>query len=339
MQKITMVKKLLADGTPCRKCARAEELLRARGAWARIDEVLIFHESQPEGEGARLAQRHEMTSAPFFVVREDADERVYSSTLELLARLREPRTPVPQPDGDLSSPAALAALTEALAAREPDEILRWGLERFGSAIALAFSGAEDVVLIDMARRMKLPLRVFCLDTGRLHPKTYRFIDQVRAHYEVDVAVLSPNATLLEGFVQRKGLFSFYADGHAECCRVRKLEPLERALAPLHAWVTGQRRDQSPTRASVPVLEIDAPASGSRAARLKLNPLTSWSSARVWQYVRDNGVPYNGLHDEGYVSIGCEPCTRALRPGEHERAARWWWEADTQRECGLHVRRS
>jgi phosphoadenosine phosphosulfate reductase len=333
-----MVKKVLADDAPCRKCARAEEMLRERGAWEQIDEVLTFRDSEPNGDGARLAQRLGVASAPFFVVRDGENEQVYESTLGFLAAIRE-RSAAHALDAALSSPAAVASAAEALSAREPDEILRWGMDRFGDGAAIAFSGAEDVVLIDMAHRMQLPTRVFCLDTGRLHPKTYLFIDRVRSHYGVEIAMLSPNATTLEGFVKRKGLFSFYTDGHAECCGVRKLEALERALAPLRAWVTGQRRDQSPTRSEVAVLELEPPRSVAAEPRLKLNPLAAWTSARVWEYIRDRGVPYNPLHDEGYVSIGCEPCTRPLRPGEHERAARWWWEADTQRECGLHVRRA
>lgn len=338
MRTIQMVKKVLADGEPCRKCARAEEMLRARGVWERIDEVLVFREAEPHSEGARLARVHGVSVAPFFVVREGATERVYLSTLELIAAVAGPKpAPALPAVGDLASESAVASASEALSVRSPQDILRWGVERFGARLAVAFSGAEDVVLIDMAQRAQLPVRVFCLDTGRLHPQTYLFIDRVRAHYGLELSVFSPSASALEAFVKRKGLFSFYADGHAECCGVRKLEPLERALQPFDLWVTGQRRDQSPTRADVQVLEADRVTSGEAVARLKLNPLALWSSARVWQYIRDNGVPYNGLHDQGYVSIGCEPCTRPHRPGEHERAARWWWEESTRRECGLHGR--
>jgi phosphoadenosine phosphosulfate reductase len=331
-----MVKKVLANGEACRKCVRAEEMLRSRGVWEQIDEVIVLRDEEPESEGARLARAHGVTLAPFFVVREGSDERVYQSTLELAAALTGARSSPPIA-ADLSSEEAVAGAAEALSARTPEEILRWGVERFGPRLAVAFSGAEDVILIDMAHRAGLPIHVFCLDTGRLHPQTYHYIDRVRTHYGVDLSVLSPTPSLLETFVRKKGLFSFYAEGHAECCSVRKLEPLQRALQPFALWVTGQRRDQSPTRADVHVLEADRSALGAAVGRLKLNPLALWSSARVWQYIRERGVPYNGLHDQGYVSIGCEPCTRPLRPGEHERAARWWWEEGTQRECGLHVR--
>ena len=339
MQKITMVKKVLENAEPCRKCARAEEMLRARGAWERIDEVLVFRESEPDSEGARLARKHGVEFAPFFVVRDAAGERVFQSTLKLLEALSPGAPAKPLPDGVPASPEQVASAAESLARRPPEEIMRWGLERFGERIALAFSGAEDVALIDMAHRLGLPFRAFCLDTGRLHAETYRFLERVRTHYGIELALLSPAAPALESFVKQNGLFSFYSDGHGPCCAVRKLEPLRRALEPLGAWVTGQRRDQSPTRSDVQVLEIDRAFPGAHAPRLKLNPLAHWSSARVWQYIREHGVPYNALHDQGFVSIGCEPCTRPLRPGEHERAARWWWEAETQRECGLHVRSS
>jgi phosphoadenosine phosphosulfate reductase len=339
MQKITMVKKVLVNGEPCRKCARAEEMLRARGIWERIDEVLLVSESDPSSPGAALANRHGIASAPFFVMRDGDDERVFDSTLELIKAVAgAPKASAPA--GELQcSPEAVAALAEALSVRSPGEILRWAVERFGEHIAVAFSGSEDVALIDMAWRSGLPMRAFCLDTGRLHPETYRFIDRVRGHYRLELDMLSPQASTLQAFVRRSGLFSFYSDGHAQCCSVRKLEPLQRALAPLRAWVTGQRRDQSPTRSDVQVLELDrlGATAATGGVRYKLNPLALWSSAQVWRYIRDNGVPYNALHDMGYVSIGCEPCTRPLRPGEHERAARWWWELETQRECGLHTR--
>jgi phosphoadenosine phosphosulfate reductase len=180
--------------------------------------------------------------------------------------------------------------------------------------------------------------VFSLDTGRLHPETYRFIDRVRVHYEIEIALMAPDTVAVQDLVQKKGLFSFYQDGHHECCGIRKVEPLGRALLQYSAWVTGQRRDQSPaTRTQVGVIERDASHSGRNGMLVKLNPLTHWSLAQVWSYIRDNQVPYNELHDKGFVSIGCEPCTRAIRPGEHERAGRWWWEEATQRECGLHVK--
>ncbi|MDP9001868.1 MAG: phosphoadenylyl-sulfate reductase [Myxococcota bacterium] len=225
-----------------------------------------------------------------------------------------------------------------LAGRHPSEILRYGIERWGAALGIAFSGAEDVVLVHMASAIGMPFSVFCLDTGRLHPETYRFIDAVRTRYAIEIALMSPDAPVLQAFVKQKGLFSFYEDGHEECCGIRKVEPLRRVLSTFHAWATGQRRDQSPaTRAEIAVVESDRSFSGVSGPLAKLNPLAAWTSAQVWQYIRENDVPFNSLHERGFISIGCEPCTRPPLPGEHERAGRWWWEDATKRECGLHVK--
>ena len=181
------------------------------------------------------------------------------------------------------------------------------------------------------------MQVFSLDTGRLHPETYRFLEQVRGHYRLALEMLSPDAAAVETLVREKGLFSFYKDGHKECCGIRKVAPLRRKLNTLDAWITGQRKDQSPgTRASIPVVEEDLAFSTSDHRLIKFNPLANWSSEQVWQYIKENDVPYNELHSKGYISIGCEPCTRAVLPGEHERAGRWWWEEETLKECGLHA---
>lgn len=333
--RVTMVKKVLANGDPCAKCKQAEDTLKARGLWQRIDEVVWAVESDPECAGMQLAKKHGVTLAPFFILEDEQGERVLTSTLKVVREL--------SPGVSAAAPAPVSSASEAgtfnrvqvaaeLEDREPSEILRWGLERFGKQLALAFSGAEDVVLIDMAVKLGLPFCVFSLDTGRLHPQTYRYLERVREHYALELRLVTPDPKLLEPFVEKKGLFSFYRDGHGECCAIRKVEPLQRALQGVPAWVTGQRRDQSPTRSDLPVLQSD-PAS---PERVKLNPLANWSLARVWQYIRDNDVPANELHESGFVSIGCEPCTRAPRPGEHERAGRWWWEEETQRECGLHL---
>ncbi len=218
----------------------------------------------------------------------------------------------------------------------PVAVLKDALHNF-EKVALSFSGAEDVVLIDMASRLVEQLSVFSLDTGRLHPETLRFIDRVRQHYgasiDLTLDILSPEPAALEQLVREKGLFSFYEDGHEECCGIRKVAPLRRHLAGFDAWITGQRRDQSPTRIKLPQRQLDADFPGGRL--VKFNPLAAWKSADVWDYIRDNKVPYNELHDRGFISIGCAPCTRAIRPNEHERAGRWWWEEATQRECGLH----
>ena len=222
-------------------------------------------------------------------------------------------------------------------AKSPPAIIRLALEHFDNA-AISFSGAEDVVLIDMACRIKPDVRVFSLDTGRLHPETYRFIEQVRNHYAIDIDILSPDADSVRELVRRKGLYSFYKDGHQECCAIRKVMPLRRKIDTLPAWITGQRKDQSPgTRAAVPVIERDRAFSNAERELIKFNPLSNWSSAEVWEYIRANDVPYNSLHEKGYASIGCEPCTRPTLPGQHEREGRWWWEQASRKECGLHRR--
>ncbi len=333
-----MVKKRLATGEPCPKCVQAEELLKSRDLWYRIDEVVWADEGDPASAGMRLATEFGVAAAPFFLVREapGGPSVVYESVLKLIKE-RFTASPLATPQhaagGDLDiEQDALRLETE-----DPSRILRWGLERYGAALGIAFSGAEDVVLIDMAKETGLAFSVFCLDTGRLHPETYRFVDKVRNRYGIEIALVSPEAPALEAFVRKKGLFSFYEDGHQECCGVRKVEPLRRTLATLQAWATGQRRDQSPaTRSSIAVVERDRTFSGSGGALIKLNPLAAWTSAQTWQYIRDHDVPFNSLHERGFVSIGCEPCTRATLPGEHERAGRWWWEESTKRECGLHI---
>jgi phosphoadenosine phosphosulfate reductase len=235
---------------------------------------------------------------------------------------------------DLSTLQATAAT---LAAHSPQQIIDLALKEYSPDLAISFSGAEDVVLIHMAMKTGVPFRVFSLDTGRLHPETYQFIERVRTHYGITIDVMTPQAQTLELFVREKGLFSFYQDGHKECCGIRKVEPLIRALTPLRAWMTGQRRDQSPgTRAEVPVVQLDRTFGTPDRPLVKFNPLGFWTSKQVWTYIRDNEVPYNALHDRGFISIGCEPCTRPTNPGQHERAGRWWWEEETKRECGLHA---
>jgi phosphoadenosine phosphosulfate reductase len=220
--------------------------------------------------------------------------------------------------------------------KNPRIILKKALELFDN-IAISFSGAEDVVLIDMAVKIRKDIQVFSLDTGRLHPETYRFIETVRKHYGIAIDVLSPDRELLDNLVKTKGLFSFYEDGHHECCGIRKVEPLKRRLAQLDAWITGQRKDQSlDTRQNIPEVQIDTAFSTPEHQLVKFNPLLNWTSAQVWDYIEAYQVPFNELHQKGYISIGCEPCTRPVLPNQHERTGRWWWEDAAKKECGLHA---
>jgi phosphoadenosine phosphosulfate reductase len=223
----------------------------------------------------------------------------------------------------LVEPSAASVIADAFARFETDQI------------AISFSGAEDVVLIDIATKLRPDVQVFSLDTGRLHPETYRFIERVRDHYDIRIDLLMPEAHDVQDLVNRKGLFSFYRDGHQECCSIRKIKPLRRHLAGLDAWITGQRRDQSITRSEVPTEQDDVAFSTIDHRIVKFNPLAAWSSSDVWDYIRANDVPYNPLHDAGFRSIGCEPCTRAVGPHEPERNGRWWWEDAGGKECGLH----
>ncbi|MBX9756076.1 MAG: phosphoadenylyl-sulfate reductase [Pseudomonadaceae bacterium] len=237
----------------------------------------------------------------------------------------------------MSHPFDVAELAATYASKSPQEILKLAFEHFGDELWISFSGAEDVVLVDMAWKLNKNVKVFSLDTGRLHPDTYRFIEQVREHYGISIELLSPEAAAVEALVKEKGLFSFYKDGHGECCGVRKIAPLRRKLSTVRAWATGQRRDQSPgTRSQVAALEIDAAFSSADKPLYKFNPLANMTSEEVWGYIRMLELPYNSLHERGFISIGCEPCTRPVLPNQHEREGRWWWEEATQKECGLHA---
>ncbi len=341
--RVTMVKKRLANGDACAKCVQAEQMLRGRGLWDRIDHVVWALEDDPSSVGMRLAATHDIDRAPFWLVEEeDGSTTIIASALKAAKRLAA--MDAAPPPADPRDPAEDLADVVDRAARElsgadPQVILDWGLERFGDACGIAFSGAEDVALVDMATRSGKPFTVFCLDTGRLHAETHQFLDRVRRHYGLALELMSPSPERLEPFVRTKGLYSFYEDDHAECCGIRKLGPLRRALATRDAWVTGQRKDQSPaTRSDIPVLQIDGAFRGRGGGPLvKLNPLAQWTSAQVWAYLREHDVPFNPLHLRGYKSIGCEPCTRAVHPGQHEREGRWWWEDATRKECGLHAK--
>lgn len=236
---------------------------------------------------------------------------------------------------NMNDSISLVDLDKTLQESTPEQILEHALEQHDN-LAVSFSGAEDVILVHMAAKIRPGVNIFCLDTGRLHAETYQFIEKVRQTYDVQLDILFPDADNVQKLVSQKGLFSFYEDNHQECCGIRKVGPLRDKLLSLDAWVTGQRKDQSPgTRASIPVVQNDKVFARPGENLTKYNPLVNWSSEQVWNYIRAEGIPYNGLHDQGYVSIGCEPCTKAIGPGQHEREGRWWWEEATKKECGLH----
>jgi phosphoadenosine phosphosulfate reductase len=213
-------------------------------------------------------------------------------------------------------------------------VLRWGLGRFGRQLAIASSfSIEDNVVIDLAHKVDPNVRVFALDTGRLPEETYQTADRVRDKYNIEIEWLFPDHVAVEALLRKKGLYSFMEslDNRHECCGIRKVEPLGRILSGLDAWVTGLRRDQSVTRADTGPVEFDQGHGGIA----KLNPIISWSDAELWAYADAQRVPIHPLHKKGFPSIGCGPCTRAIKPGEHPRAGRWWWENPESKECGLH----
>ena len=362
-----MVKKILQDGSPCNKCAQAESILRKRGYWDQIDRVIYTEDNEENSEGVKLARKHGVKTAPFFIIENNESPRVYTRLFEFINKeLARPSNASPESPPRSNQPSVqnnqdvhpefdtnlgfekpairsiqatdIESVNREYSTLSPPEILAHAQTNFGKKLALAFSGAEDVVLIDMACRNGLPFTVFCLDTGRLHPETYNFIEEVRNYYNLTLEVFIPSPVLLQPFLREKGINSFYQNGHAECCEIRKIEPLSRALKNYESWVTGLRRDQSPaTRSYLKYIEVKRQKTNLNGEPpIKINPLLDWSSKQVWDYIRTNKVPYNPLHDIGFRSIGCQPCTRPLRPGEHERAARWWWENETKRECGIHI---
>jgi len=204
---------------------------------------------------------------------------------------------------------------------------------FSPAVFASSLAAEDMVLTDLILKANLPIGIFSLETGRLNQETLDVIGKVKAHYGYDIALFYPDPAAVQQYVTQHGLNAFYdsVDMRRACCGIRKVEPLGRALAGKQAWVTGQRRAQSSTRAELAVQELDT-AHG----MTKFNPLADWTEQDVWDYIRLNNVPYNALHDQGFPSIGCAPCTRAVQPGEDIRAGRWWWENPESKECGLHL---
>ena len=218
--------------------------------------------------------------------------------------------------------------------KSPQDILEWAIKQFGTRVALASSfGLEDMVLIDMASKLSGSLTVFTLDTGRLHEETYLTMDRTRSHYGIAIQSYFPDTEEVQRLEREKGFYSFREslENRKECCGIRKVEPLSRALSPLAAWITGIRRDQNVTRTDVSKVAEDK----DHPPLIKINPLADWTLAQVRAYIEKNQVPVNPLHEHNYPSIGCAPCTRPIEEGEDIRAGRWWWENPEHKECGLH----
>lgn len=229
----------------------------------------------------------------------------------------------------------LESLSDLLVGRNEVESLRLLAELFPGQVVFSTSlGYEDQVVTDLIAKNNIPIRIFTLDTGRLFNETYSVWQKTNNHYGIKLETYFPNQKAVEKLVTDKGPFSFYdsVENRKECCFIRKVEPLNRALAGNKIWITGIRAEQSNNRQSMPQLEWDASHN-----LFKFHPLMNWTFEQVKEYVKVNHVPYNPLHDRGFVSIGCGPCTRAIQEGEDFRAGRWWWEDNSKKECGLHAK--
>jgi phosphoadenosine phosphosulfate reductase len=250
------------------------------------------------------------------------------------------QTPALAPSGNQShwTETQVQALNQELEFLSVEERLSWASSHFGDRLHFACSlGLEDAALLDLISRVAPSTRVFVLDTGRLNPETYDTLARLQARYAIDIELYFPEASAVEAWVQQNGINGFYEslEQRKTCCHVRKVEPLGRALKDASAWITGLRREQAVTRVALNVIEVDQPHGGI----LKINPLSHWTLDQVWDHIHRFDVPYNPLHDKGFPSIGCAPCTRAIEPGEDIRAGRWWWESSEHKECGLHKRKT
>lgn len=233
------------------------------------------------------------------------------------------------------APAEIGSLNDRFESASPQEILGWADDRFGTNLALMSSfGLEDVALFDMFWRINPNARIMTLDTLRLPTETYTVMDRVRARYETKIEAFTPDLDAVSEMVRERGYNLFYmsVENRKLCCQIRKVNPLNQALSSVGAWITGLRRDQGMARGNTDIIQWDG-----AHENYKINPLANWTFEQVREYVVANNVPYNELHDKGYPSIGCAPCTRSIQPGEDLRAGRWWWEADPDaKECGLHL---
>jgi phosphoadenosine phosphosulfate reductase len=224
---------------------------------------------------------------------------------------------------------------KAYSAAEPDKLMAFFARQFPGRTVLSSSlGSEDQVLTDMIIRLGLPVSIFTLDTGRLFPETYQLLEKNYNHYGVDIAVYFPDALQVEEMVRSKGINLFYQsiENRKHCCQIRKIEPLKRALAGNEVWVTGIRKEQTLNRFYNEMVEWD-----DSNQLIKISPLLNWNEKKVWEYIHKHNVPYNSLHDRGFPSIGCQPCTRAVQDGDDPRSGRWWWEDQGNQECGLHLK--
>lgn len=228
-------------------------------------------------------------------------------------------------------------LNEQFKSATANEVLDYFIKNYKGRIAFASSmGAEDQVLTEMIVKIDPLTRIFTLDTGRVFPETYELIEKTNARYKITIEIFFPEREQVEKMVAEKGINLFYEsiENRKQCCHVRKIVPLKRALQGLDVWISGLRRSQSVTRTEIQMVEWDE---GNHL--IKINPLLNWEEEEIWAYIKEKNIPYNALHDQGFASIGCQPCTRAINPGEDVRAGRWWWENPDHKECGLHVKQN
>ena len=224
-------------------------------------------------------------------------------------------------------------ISKLLEGASAQEIVNYFMEYYKNDTVFATSlGAEDQVLTDMIATENKDAYIITLDTGRLFPETYTLIDKTNKYYDIKMDILFPDYQKVQQMVKEKGINLFYdsLENRKRCCHLRKTEPLQRGTKGKKVWITGLRREQSVTRMNLQPIEWDA-----QNEMIKVNPVYNWRESDIWDYIKMNQVPYNELHDKGYPSIGCEPCTRAVKPGEDVRAGRWWWEEPEKKECGLH----
>jgi phosphoadenosine phosphosulfate reductase len=236
---------------------------------------------------------------------------------------------------NISMQSQLSELQKLVQNKSPQEIIQLFFEKFKNKIAFSNSfGAEDQVITDMISKIDKSLKIFTLDTGRLFPETYDIIERTSKRYGIPIQIYFPDAMQVEKMVNEKGVNLFFEsiENRKQCCHIRKIEPLKRAFSGLDVWICGLRRSQSITRNEVQIVEWDE-----NNGLIKLNPLVDWTEEQVWAYIQENKVPYNRLHDKGFPSVGCQPCTRAIEKGEDLRAGRWWWENPETKECGLHAK--
>ncbi|MBE9467347.1 MAG: phosphoadenylyl-sulfate reductase [Bacteroidetes bacterium] len=235
----------------------------------------------------------------------------------------------------MESKDIVSELNRKLKNKTPEQIIAFFIEKYNDKIALSSSlGAEDQILTHMIASINKSTKIFTLDTGRCFQESYDLIDKTNKKYDIKIQIYFPDNEQVEKMVNEKGANLFYksVENRKLCCKIRKLEPLQRAFKSLDVWICGLRQAQSITRINAKLVEWDE-----KNNLIKLNPLIEWTEEQVWKYIKEKDIPYNVLHDKGYPSIGCKPCTRAIEKGEDLRAGRWWWEAPESKECGLHIK--